>query len=94
MLAAESVSSAAWYYVSPGSGGWMHSAAPAAPPRPDDLPALKRWLAAQPDAAALHELAIQQITIASNALVRLPGLLADLGAPAAPSPSSHPPAAR
>ncbi len=58
----------------------MGSAASAAP-RPDHLDALKRWLAARPDADALHQILIQRITIAPNALARLPALLVDLDAP-------------
>lgn len=56
------------------------TAYPAAPP-PDDLPALRRWLAARPDAADLAEVPIREIVVASDALVRLPALLDDLGAP-------------
>jgi glycerol-1-phosphate dehydrogenase [NAD(P)+] len=52
-----------------------------AAPLPDDLPALRRWLADRPDAADLFELPIREIVVRSNALVRLPGLLADLDAP-------------
>jgi glycerol-1-phosphate dehydrogenase [NAD(P)+] len=53
----------------------------AAPP-PDDLPALRRWLADRPDAAELAELPIREVLVRSDALARLPGLLADLDAPA------------
>jgi glycerol-1-phosphate dehydrogenase [NAD(P)+] len=56
------------------------SPAPTAPP-PDDLPALRRWLGDRPDAAELAELPIRELVIRSNALERLPGLLADLDAP-------------
>ena len=53
----------------------------AAPP-PDDLPALRRWLADRPDAADLFELPIREVVVRSDAISRLPGLLADLEAPA------------
>src|SRR5688572_16456796 len=49
---------------------------------PDDLPALRRWLAARPDAADLFDLPIREVVVRSDALLRLPGLLADLDAPA------------
>src|SRR5262245_9755826 len=52
----------------------------AAPP-PDDLPALRRWLADRPDAGDLFELPIREVVVRSDALARLPGLLADLEAP-------------
>src|SRR5215213_9877005 len=52
----------------------------AAPP-PDDLPALRRWHERRPDAADLFALPIREITVRSDALARLPGLLADLDAP-------------
>src|SRR5690349_4666064 len=52
---------------------------PGAPaPPPDDLPALRAWLAAQDDADLLADLPIREIVVKSNALTRLPGLLADL----------------
>ncbi|MBA2448347.1 MAG: iron-containing alcohol dehydrogenase, partial [Chloroflexi bacterium] len=50
-------------------------------PPPDDLPALKRWLAARPDAAELQPIGIQEIVVRSNALHGLSELLADLDAP-------------
>jgi glycerol-1-phosphate dehydrogenase [NAD(P)+] len=50
-------------------------------PPPDDLPALRAWLAAQADADLLAELPIREIVVRSDALSRLPGLLADLDAP-------------
>ncbi|HZO30680.1 MAG TPA: iron-containing alcohol dehydrogenase [Chloroflexota bacterium] len=50
-------------------------------PLPDDLPALRRWLAERPDAADLFELPIREIVVSSDAISRLPGLLADLDAP-------------
>lgn len=53
---------------------------PAAPP-PDDLPALKRWLAARPDAERLHPIATQQILVQSDALAHLLSVLRDLEAP-------------
>lgn len=52
-----------------------------AAPLPDDLPALRRWLADRPDAAELSELPIREIAVRSDALSRLPDLLADLDAP-------------
>ena len=52
-----------------------------AAPLPDDLPALRRWLADRPDADDLFELPIREIAVRSDALSRLPGLLADLDAP-------------
>ena len=52
-----------------------------AAPLPDDLPALRRWLEARPDAADLFELPIREVVVRSDALTRLPGLLADLDAP-------------
>src|SRR5262249_35550791 len=54
--------------------------ADAAPP-PDDLPALRRWLDGRPDAAGLFTLPIREITGRSEALARLPSVLADLDAP-------------
>src|SRR6266536_1578610 len=48
----------------------------AAPP-PDDLPALRAWLAAQHDADLLADLPIREIVVRADALSRLPGLLAD-----------------
>ena len=54
---------------------------PDAAPHPDDLPALRRWLAARPDADELFELPIREIVVRSDGLTRLPGLLADLDAP-------------
>jgi glycerol-1-phosphate dehydrogenase [NAD(P)+] len=51
-------------------------------PPPDDLPALRHWLDARPDAPELFELPIREVVVRSNALDRLPGLLADLEAPA------------
>jgi hypothetical protein len=56
-------------------------AADDAVPLPDDLPALRRWLAGRPDFAALFELPIREMMVRSNALARLPGLLSDLDAP-------------
>src|SRR6476620_4696566 len=52
-----------------------------AAPVPDDLPALRRWLQGRPDAADLFELPIREIVVRSDALLQLPGLLADLDAP-------------
>jgi glycerol-1-phosphate dehydrogenase [NAD(P)+] len=52
-----------------------------AAPLPDDLPALRRWLAARPDASDLFALPIREIVVRSDALARLPGLLADVEAP-------------
>ncbi len=51
------------------------------PPRPDDVAALTRWLEAQPDAEALHPVTMRHVSVASNALLRLPDLLVDLDAP-------------
>jgi glycerol-1-phosphate dehydrogenase [NAD(P)+] len=48
---------------------------------PDDLPALRRWLANRPDADDLFELPIREIAVRSDALSRLPDLLTDLEAP-------------
>ncbi|MCC7370926.1 MAG: iron-containing alcohol dehydrogenase [Chloroflexi bacterium] len=53
----------------------------AAAPLPDDLPALRQWLAARPDAAELAELPIREIVVRSNALAGLPDLLSQLDAP-------------
>ncbi len=53
---------------------------PPAPP-PDDLPALRQWLGAQPDAAELAEVPMREIVVATDALTRLPGMLDDLDAP-------------
>jgi len=50
-------------------------------PRPDDLPALRQWLAAQPDAADLADVPIREIVVQADALARLPALLDDLDAP-------------
>lgn len=52
-----------------------------AAPGPDEMPALKRWLAARPDADRLQPLPIREIVVRSNALADLPDLLADLDAP-------------
>jgi glycerol-1-phosphate dehydrogenase [NAD(P)+] len=50
-------------------------------PPPDDLPALRAWLADQDDADLLADPPIREIVVRSDALSRLPGLLADLDAP-------------
>ncbi|MFN8637137.1 MAG: iron-containing alcohol dehydrogenase [Chloroflexota bacterium] len=50
-------------------------------PLPDELPALRRWLEARPDADELFDLPIRQVLVQSNALRRLPDLLTDLDAP-------------
>jgi glycerol-1-phosphate dehydrogenase [NAD(P)+] len=50
-------------------------------PPPDDQPALRQWLAAQPDAADLADVPIREIVVQVDALARLPGLLDDLDAP-------------
>ena len=52
-----------------------------AAPLPDDLPALRRWLQARPDADELFALPIREVVVRSNALTRLPDLLRDLDAP-------------
>jgi glycerol-1-phosphate dehydrogenase [NAD(P)+] len=52
-----------------------------APPPPDDLPALRRWLEARPDVEQLLPIQIQEIVVASNALWQLPDVLRDLAAP-------------
>jgi glycerol-1-phosphate dehydrogenase [NAD(P)+] len=52
-----------------------------AAPQPDDLPALRQWLDAQPDAADLADVPIREIVVQADALARLPGLLDDLDAP-------------
>jgi hypothetical protein len=57
-----------------------HAANAAAPP-PDDLPALRNWLAARPDADQLAALPIREIVVRSNALAGLPDLLSRLDAP-------------
>ena len=57
-------------------------AVPAASFIPDDLPALRHWLADRPDADELFELPIREVVVRSNAIARLPGVLADLEAPA------------
>ncbi|MGE3269964.1 MAG: iron-containing alcohol dehydrogenase, partial [Chloroflexota bacterium] len=57
------------------------SPSPAGAPPPDNLPALRNWLAAQPDATELAALPIREITIRSNALAGLPDLLNSLDAP-------------
>lgn len=57
-----------------------HPANAAAPP-PDDLPALRSWLAARPDADQLAELPIREIVVRSDALAGLPDLLVRLDAP-------------
>ena len=59
----------------------MSERTPAAPP-PDDLPALRGWLAARPDVDQLRPIAIREIVVGSDALRRLPDLLSDLDAPA------------
>jgi glycerol-1-phosphate dehydrogenase [NAD(P)+] len=50
-------------------------------PGPDDLPAVKRWLQARPDADQLQPLPIRHIVVAADALIRLPDLLRELDAP-------------
>lgn len=52
----------------------------AAPP-PDELPALRAWLAARPDADQLAPLPIREIVVRSDALFDLPHLLRRLDAP-------------
>jgi glycerol-1-phosphate dehydrogenase [NAD(P)+] len=54
---------------------------PNPPSLPDDLPALKRWLAGRPDADRLQPVAIRQILVEADALSCLPDLLDDLDAP-------------
>ena len=51
-------------------------------PPPDDLSALRGWLAAQEDADLLADLPIREIVVRADALSGLAGLLDDLGAPA------------
>ena len=55
-------------------------ATPGAPP-PDDLPALRSWLAARPDADLLADLPIREIVVRSDALTAWPDLLTELDAP-------------
>jgi glycerol-1-phosphate dehydrogenase [NAD(P)+] len=50
-------------------------------PPPDDLPALRCWLADRPDAADLFEPPIRAVVVRSDALARLPDLLGDLDGP-------------
>jgi glycerol-1-phosphate dehydrogenase [NAD(P)+] len=52
-----------------------------AAPLPDDLPALRRWLADRPDSDDLFELPIREIAVRADALSRLPDLLTDLDGP-------------
>ena len=44
-----------------------------AAPLPDDLPALRRWLADRPDAADLFELPIREVVVRSDALAAAAG---------------------
>jgi glycerol-1-phosphate dehydrogenase [NAD(P)+] len=50
-------------------------------PPPDDLPALRAWLADQEDADLLADLPIRGVVVRPDALAGLAGLLDDLGAP-------------